>query len=306
MMGFDIAVVGAGPAGIAAATSAARLDANVVLISETADATGQLRSELASRGAGLIANAYVWGVWPGFELALHSASGAQLVQAKRVILATGSTAVVRSFPGSDLPGVMTGDGLLRMLRVHGVWPGGSRVAIVGDDSEMIEQVNDAVEEAGGELVALIDGDPVAYADNGVLSAIGRADDHERTETEIATLCWGRRPDTALALMLECATGCSDALGGFVPVRSQTLEATTQGVYSCGDCAGIGSIEAARIEGELAGASAAESLGHAGGQEVAILQKRLMQEHPDRVLASNEVQATWRQHAIESVRAGRTS
>jgi hypothetical protein len=199
---------------------------------------------------------------------------------------------------------MTGEGLLRMLQVSGVWPGGKRVALIGDDAAMIELVAIAVETAGGEVVALIDSEPFAEAAEGVLSAIGQRDSPGTTQTDVAAICQGRQPDIALALMLDCGTGFAGALGGFVPVRSRTLESTATGVYICGDCAGIGSIEAARIEGALAGAAAAESLGHAGGDAVMAARSQYERNVPERVTAAEAVGVDWQQHRIESVRAGR--
>lgn len=297
---------------MSAATNAANLGARVMLIDERVSRATQpvqdspemrqLRADLAASDTDVRAGALAWAVWPGYEVGLKTSKSNELLRAKRVILATGSTPVVRSFPGSDLPGVMTGDGLVRMLRDARVWPGGRRVAIVGNDAISVTAVESAVLESGGEIVARFATEPVALARHGVLTAIREADG-DPTDVDIAALCWGRQPDVSLALMLECATGYSSELGGFVPVRSTSMETTKPGVYVCGDSAGIGSLEDALIEGRLAGAAAAVSLGLFGDEDLSFQQTRLRAENRARVRAADVISASWRQHAIASVRAG---
>lgn len=309
---YEVVVIGAGAAGMSAATNAANLGARVLLIDErppwSTERTSespelrQLRADLAVSDAAVRAGSMAWAIWPGYEIGLKTPTSTELVRAKRVILAAGSIPVVRSFPGSDLPGVMTGDGLLRMLRDARVWPGGRRVAIVGNDSAGFGLVESAVLDSGGEVVARIESDPVVSSRDGVVSSVGAADG-DQSEVDIVALCWGRQPDVSLALMLECVTGYSAELGGFVPVRSTSMETTKPGVYVCGDCAGIGSLEDALIEGRLAGAAAAVSLGLFGDDDLAFQQTRLRAENRARVRAADVISASWRQHAIASVRAG---
>jgi len=57
-------------------------------------------------------------------------------------------------------------------------------------------------------------------------------------------------------------------GGWVPVRSETLETTVAGVYAAGDGAGIGSARLAETEGRIAGIAAAARLGALASPEAA--------------------------------------
>ena len=322
----DIAVIGGGPEAMAAVSHLAwRNTPNVIWIApddpleadrhrdatrwglsrsgETATAVEfeELRKKIDIR-----IGATAWGAFPGFEVAVHSGNGSELVKAKRLILCTGATEIARSFPGSDLPGVMTGDGLLRMLVHQQVWPGGRRVAIVGDDEELAATVRAAIEMFDGEVVAQTHEPPVVHARDGVTASIQIGAEPPK-EADIVAICAGQQPDIALALMLECATGFSDALGGFVPVRSAEMETSVAGVYVCGAGAGIGSRDAYTGEGVIAAEAAARSLDSdkaTVASSAGFDERRLAWEaqHRSRLDAAASVAAEWKQHAITSVRA----
>ena len=145
-----------------------------------------------------------------------------------------------------------------MLVHQQVWPGGRRVGIVGDDEELAATVRTAIEMFDGELVAQSNESPVVHSRDGVTASI-QVGAEPAQEVDIVAICAGQQPDIALALMLECATGYSEALGGFVPVRSADMETSVAGVYVCGAGAGIGSRDAYTGEGVIAAEAAARSL-----------------------------------------------
>jgi len=142
---YDIAVVGAGPAGMAAATVAAAHGAAVVLFDEQGEAGGQiyrrlasqtikdqnilgsdyyagqeLVSELGSSGAEHVTGATVWQVSPEREIGISSEGSARLLSASQVILATGAQERPFPVPGWTLPGVMTAGGAQVMLKSSGL------------------------------------------------------------------------------------------------------------------------------------------------------------------------------------------
>ncbi len=70
-----------------------------------------------------------------------------------------------------------------------------------------------------------------------------------------------QPDIRLALMAECASGYSNALGGWVPGRTRHLETSIPGLFVAGDCGGLClGPDVAAAEGKLGGLSAALSVG----------------------------------------------
>jgi len=150
----DIAVVGAGPAGLAAACAAAESGLRVIVIDENPWPGGQVwkrdkrGARGAGRGAGPVAQARRW-------LRRFNASGAMLLERatviaapaagvllaeraqqplrihwQRLILATGARELFLPFPGWTLPGVMGPGGLLSLAKQG--WPvKDRRVAVAG-------------------------------------------------------------------------------------------------------------------------------------------------------------------------------
>jgi thioredoxin reductase/bacterioferritin-associated ferredoxin len=149
---YDVAVVGAGPAGLAAARMCGEAGLDTVLLDEQAHAGGQIwravtasplardtvlgmeywrggaivREALAS-GAQHVPGANVWGLLRPGELAVSVAGRSRLVAASRIILATGAMERPCPIPGWTLPGVMTAGGAQILLKSSGLVPQGRTV-----------------------------------------------------------------------------------------------------------------------------------------------------------------------------------
>jgi len=138
---YDIAVIGAGPAGMAAATVAAEHGASVLLLDEQPAAGGQiyrsigrqaltdrhilgpdyyqgeaLLSALQASGAEHIADATVWQLSTEREIGVSKDGTAQLLTADQVIIATGALERPFPVPGWTLPGAMTAGGAQVLLK----------------------------------------------------------------------------------------------------------------------------------------------------------------------------------------------
>jgi thioredoxin reductase/bacterioferritin-associated ferredoxin len=155
----NLAIVGAGPAGLAAAATAAEFGLSVLMLDENPGVGGQIYRAIAAnpvqdkallgadywRGAALAraaaasaaqhaAGAIVWSVSPldgaGYEIGVSMAGRSRIITAREVMLATG--ALERPFPisGWTLPGVMSCGGAQTALKASGLVPDG-RVAIAG-------------------------------------------------------------------------------------------------------------------------------------------------------------------------------
>lgn len=79
--------------------------------------------------------------------------------------------------------------------------------------------------------------------------------------------------TELSRMAGCAHRYNEQLGGFIPRRDQQMQTSIPGVYMVGDGAGIGGAEQAKIEGAIAGLSAALQLGK--NKNIVIIEARLL-------------------------------
>ncbi|MFB9905933.1 FAD-dependent oxidoreductase [Allokutzneria oryzae] len=135
----DIVVVGAGPAGVAAAEAAVRCGSSVTLIDSAPRLGGQYGRQafdtayVGIPGVQHLANTVVWAVEPlerGHRLHLRTGPAdapdrvATVLDARSLILATGAYDRAIPFPGWDLPGVCTAGAAQALAK-------GQRVA-VGD------------------------------------------------------------------------------------------------------------------------------------------------------------------------------
>lgn len=179
---LDILVVGAGPAGLAAATAAAQSGAGVVLVDGASWAGGRLALQTQllqgpkSIYAGLsgvnfcrmlVDQASEAGVdirlgtpvltvgrnSDGSFVASMTGEGPSL-RAGAVVLSTGSNEPQYRFPGSDLPGVMLSGDAQVMLNIHGKLAG-KRIAMVGSDNAGL-LISANLMDAGAEVVAVVD------------------------------------------------------------------------------------------------------------------------------------------------------
>lgn len=140
---YDILVVGAGPAGLTAARTAAAHGARVGLIDAQVQPGGQVwrhdvrhpaprEARAAISGLGqveLLSQHTVVAVEPS-ALRVETPRGANVLRYDALVLATGARELLLPFPGWTLPGV-TGAGGLQALAKQG-WPvAGKRVVIAG-------------------------------------------------------------------------------------------------------------------------------------------------------------------------------
>lgn len=153
----DVAVVGAGPAGLSAALAARSLGVSVLVIDEyaipggqyyrqrakshpvepdSADESTQMRAgrQLAQAveqaGAEIWRETMLWAAYPDRVLAVDRAGASIEVHAQRVIIASGAHDRVIPFPGWTLPGVMTVGAAQTLLKAHGV-VAGQRMVVAG-------------------------------------------------------------------------------------------------------------------------------------------------------------------------------
>jgi thioredoxin reductase len=144
---YDVAVVGAGPGGMAAAGAASAYDLDAIVLDENPDVGGQiyrglrtsplnrrrilgatyvagdeLIREFAQTRADYLPGAMVWMTSRSLELGVSRSGRSRIVRARRIILATG--AFERAFPirGWTLPGVLTVGAAQGLLKSSGVAP----------------------------------------------------------------------------------------------------------------------------------------------------------------------------------------
>ena len=178
----DVLVIGAGPAGLAAARMAARCGLRVVCIDERAKAGGQYYKQPGAgftidprridvqfaHGAALACSATAAGVrcihgataWLAEHdgnavcVAVSTEAGAMSVRGRRLIIATGAYERPWPVPGWTLPGVMTTGGAQALLR-SGLTAPGARVLVAGNGPLNVQLAHELV-RAGVTVVALVE------------------------------------------------------------------------------------------------------------------------------------------------------
>ncbi|NIZ03011.1 sarcosine oxidase subunit alpha family protein [Thalassospira lucentensis] len=186
----DLLVIGAGAAGLAAALTAGRAGARVIIADEGAQLGGGMRAErsmidgkpadiflgdvmgelislpnvdIKSRTT-IFAN-YDDGVFGGVERVQKHLPEAEInpnramerlwrIVAKHTILATGAEERPIVFGGNDRPGVMMAGAMRTYLNAYGVAPG-KRVALFANNDQAYDTARD-LEERGIEIAAIID------------------------------------------------------------------------------------------------------------------------------------------------------
>lgn len=142
---FDIVIIGAGPAGMAAAVEAAEYGASVCILDEQRQAGGQIYRNVESIGpeqARILGKDYlagqtlvdglkqskvdhrarvvVWSVGKDGLVTYSTENRARQVQGKHIIIATGATERPVPIPGWTLPGVITAGAAQIMMKSDGL------------------------------------------------------------------------------------------------------------------------------------------------------------------------------------------
>lgn len=194
----DVAIVGAGPGGLAAAQAAAAAGARTLVIDDNPRPGGQIwragRSErppeaaereraAVAAGAEILTSATVIDAGPELRLRALAPGGIVTVAARALILATGARELFLPFPGWTLPGV-TGAGGLQAL-AKGGWPvDGARVVVAGS-GPLLLAVAAYLRRAGARIVLLADQAPLLSA-----ASLGpRLLTHPRKARQAASLAW---------------------------------------------------------------------------------------------------------------------
>jgi NADPH-dependent 2,4-dienoyl-CoA reductase/sulfur reductase-like enzyme len=184
---YDIAVLGAGPAGMAAATEAARRGARTALLEESPQPGGQvyraappgyampddpdkragdaLRAALARSGAALRTGHRVWSLGGGplvpqgmaaapFRVDALQEGAPVTLEARALILCPGTQERIIPFPGWTLPGVIGLAAATILLKAQGLLPG--RRVVVAGAGPLLYAVAAKLHKAGAEVAAVAD------------------------------------------------------------------------------------------------------------------------------------------------------
>ena len=165
----DIAVVGGGPAGLSAALAAAEKGARVLLFDENYDLGGHQRFtpsmgesplpellEAVNRTPNLTVYSDTTVLACYEENWLAATNGDRLfkIRARSLIFATGAYEQPLLFDNNDLPGVMLGSAVLRLLNLYRLIPG--RLALIVTANDDGWTVAAELQAAGTKVVVVVD------------------------------------------------------------------------------------------------------------------------------------------------------
>jgi NADPH-dependent 2,4-dienoyl-CoA reductase/sulfur reductase-like enzyme len=182
----DVLIVGAGPAGIAAACAAAEAGRRVVVLDDNPEPGGQIwrggRAQgassaaatwferLAASGARVEQATTVIDALPDGSLVTRSPHGIRGWRAETIILATGARERFIPFPGWTLPGVVGAGGLQALVK-QGLEIAGKRIVIAGS-GPLLLAVADLVVRKGARLVAVAEQAPLGRLSRFVPTLLG--------------------------------------------------------------------------------------------------------------------------------------
>jgi len=172
-LAFEIVVVGAGPAGIAAACAAAESGKRVAVVDDTPWLGGQIwrgqqtqpsvpqaqqwLEKFRRSGVTLLDRTSVIAA-PGKNLLLaEHLDGAREIRWEKLILATGARELFLPFPGWTMPGV-TGAGGLQALVKHG-WPVAGKKVVIAGTGPLLLAVADGLKKYGAHVVSIAEQAP---------------------------------------------------------------------------------------------------------------------------------------------------
>jgi D-hydroxyproline dehydrogenase subunit alpha len=170
----DVAIVGAGPAGIAAACAAAEGGARTVVLDDALGPGGQIHrhrpgsppppaalpwlERLARSGADVRFGASVFDAArvgdSAFRLHAETREGSLEVSARRVVLATGARELFLPFPGWTLPGVLGAGGAQALWKSGADFSG--RTAVVAGSGPLLLPVAASLAKAGARVALVVE------------------------------------------------------------------------------------------------------------------------------------------------------
>lgn len=179
---YDLVIIGAGPAGLAAAALAGKAGLSTLVLDENNQPGGQifravtstpvkrrdvlgddywcgerLVTEARAGGATIIQGATVWSLDRDLQIAVSVLGQSQIITARHVILATGAQERPFPIPGWTLPGVMTVGAGQTILKSSGLVPDGK--AVIAGTGPLLWLYAAQVLRAGGKIEVILDTTP---------------------------------------------------------------------------------------------------------------------------------------------------
>ncbi|QDR82649.1 FAD-dependent oxidoreductase [Sporomusa termitida] len=311
MIRYEVIIIGAGPAGLSAAIEAAARGLKVVVFDENDKPGGQLFKQIhkffgakehqarergfrigerllaqaVGLGVKVVLGAQVVGIFDNKQITVMIDTQMEYYVGNSIVIATGASENVISFPGWTLPGVIGAGAAQTLMNIYGLRPG-SKVLMVGSGNVGVV-VGYQLIQAGCQVAAVIDA-AAHIGGYGVHAAkiarmgvpfylshtIAQAHGTDRVcgativevdqawqpvpgsekflDVDVICLAVGLSPMSQLARLAGCLLQDHPHKGGLVPVCDEYGETTVKDIYAAGDVAGIEEASSAMLQGRIAG------------------------------------------------------
>ncbi len=228
----------------------------------------------------------------GIVTALASEEEYLKFRPKRLLVAIGATEKSLPVHNNDLPGVYGAGAVQTLMNVYGIKPGDNALMVGAGNIGLI--ISYQLEQAGTKVAAVVEAMPEiggylvhaskirrlgipVYTNYTLLDILGdkfvegaricKVDANwqpirgteEELEVDLICLSVGLSPLIDILWQAGCRMKYIPELGGNVPLKNETMETTTSGIYVAGDSAGIEEASSAMLEGAIAGLAVAKSL-----------------------------------------------
>jgi len=196
---------------------------------------------------------------PSKQVEIDSGQGKkQVIQAKKIIIATGSKSIVLPIPGADSPDIMDPEGVLdlnhiprSLVMIGGGVVGvematilaklGCKVSIVemmphilpAQDAELTSVLSDALKKDGVEIYCGTRVSRIEDVKGGKLAILSEGEEEQKLEAEAVAVSVGQKPNVEGLGLDEC--GVAIDKGGVQ--ANERMETNVPNIYAAGDVAG---------------------------------------------------------------------
>ncbi len=245
---------------------------------------GEMVNKIQKMKIPYFTNSAAFGFYPDKTLAVFKKNRLIKINADYFLFTTGAAEKMIPFEGNDIPGVFGAGAAQTMMNIFGIKPG-NKVLMVGAGNVglivsyqllqagvKVSAVVEAAPKIGGYFVHAAKlrrfGVPILTGTT-IKRAIGidrvekaitvklneKFEEIEGSEKEwkVDTICLstGLIPSIALLTQAGCKIKYVPVLGGYVPIRNESLETNIKNVFVAGDVDGIEEASTAIIEGTVA-------------------------------------------------------
>lgn len=269
----ELAVIGGGPAGLAAALETTKAGIPTLLVESRSNLGGVLRTrlydedrELASLPAraaeqlrDVALSSQAVGIYAGEGLLLKKQNGLELIRAKSLIIATGGYEQPPLFESNDLPGHYGARAFAELSLNYGVLPG-KKVVIVDCGGELGPRLESALKNQKVDVTRVTE--KVVAARGGTRVKGVEVESGKKISCDAIASAMNVAPAFELARQAGCSIEHRPQDGGFVVVVDGEAQTTAVSVFAAGDATGAKTATESYRQGVLAGRSAIAAMQNA--------------------------------------------